>query len=335
MSVEANHVFSCIDGHTAGMPVRLVVEGAPRLSGKTQSERRQHFLKEFDWIRNALMLEPRGHDVMSGALLYPPSGPEFDMGLIFIETSGSLPMCGHGTIGSVTFALERGLVRPATEGVVRVETPAGLVSAEYERTGDKVRSVRLTNVPSFLLLRDLVLDFEPLGELRMDIAYGGNFYAIIETQANFVDASDFSVSDLRRMGWELQCLINETHDIVHPLDDSIRGVRHCMWTGVPTRPDSDGRGVVIAGRSLVDRSPCGTGTSARLAQRVARGLLDIGQPFVHESVIGSQFTGCAVQSVRAGDLDAIVPTVQGSAWITGLNTIFVNENEPFPEGFRV
>ncbi len=331
----ADHVFRCVDGHTAGMPVRLVTDGVPLLRGDTQSERRQHFLREYDWIRKSLMLEPRGHDVMSGALLYPPARDEFDMGLVFIETSGSLPMCGHGTIGSVTFALERGLVEPARPGVVRVETPAGLVVAEYENVGNKVRSVRLTNVPSFLLIEDLVVEFKPLGRLAMDIAYGGNFYAIVEPQQNYSDASEFSVSDLRRMGWELQCLINDTKDIVHPLDDSIRGVKHCMWTGRPTRPGSDGRSVVIAGESLVDRSPCGTGTSARIAQRVARGLLEVGQSFVHESVIGSQFTGCAVKEVRVGDLNAVVPTVEGSAWITGLNTIFVNDDDPYPEGFRV
>lgn len=331
----ADHVFHCVDGHTAGMPVRLVTDGAPLLKGNTQSERRQHFLREYDWIRNALMLEPRGHDVMSGALLYPPSSDDFDMGLIFIETSGALPMCGHGTIGSVTFALERGLVEPARLGTVRVETPAGLVRAEYERAGDRVCSVRLTNVPSFVLVEDLVVDFEPLGRLTMDIAYGGNFYPIIEPQPNYSDAADFSVADLSRMGWELQCLINDTNDILHPLDDSIRGVKHCMWTGRPTHLDSDGRSVVTAGQSLVDRSPCGTGTSARLAQRVARGKLRIDQPFVHESVIGSQFTGCAVGETRVGELDAIIPTVRGSAWITGLNTIFVNQNDPYPEGFRV
>lgn len=281
------------------------------------------------------MLEPRGHDVMSGALLYPTVRDEFDMGLVFIETSGSLPMCGHGTIGSVTFALERGLVEPARPGVVRVETPAGLVVAEYEKVGNKVCSVKLTNVPSFLLVEDFVVEFKPLGRLTVDIAYGGNFYPIVEPQQNYSDASDFSVSELRRMGWELQCLINDTNDIVHPLDESIRGVKHCMWTGRPSRPGSDGRSVVIAGESLVDRSPCGTGTSARIAQRVARGVLEVGQPFVHESVIGSQFTGCAVNEVRVGDLNAVVPTVEGSAWITGLNTIFVNDDDPYPEGFRV
>jgi len=317
------------------MPVRLVVEGAPKLDGNTQSERRQHFLREYDWIRKALMLEPRGHDVMSGALLYPPSGDDFDMGLVFIETSGSLPMCGHGTIGSVTFALEHGLIEPLRSGQIRVETPAGLVMAEYHRQGDKVVSVRLTNVPSFLLLKDLTIEFDPLGTLMVDIAYGGNFYPIIEPQQNYTDASDFSVADLCRMGWQLQCQINDSMNVVHPVDGSIRGIKHCMWTGKPAQAGSDGRSVVVAGKSLIDRSPCGTGTSARMAQRVARGRLDIGERYVHESVIGSQFIGCAAGAACVGGLDAIIPTVEGSAWITGLNTVFVNEGDPFPTGFRV
>lgn len=331
----ADYTFHCIDGHTAGMPVRLVVKGAPKLVGHNQSERRQHFLDEYDWIRKALMLEPRGHDVMSGALLYPPSSNDFDLGLVFIETSGALPMCGHGTIGSITFALERGLVEPARTGQVRVETPAGLVLAEYDQQGGKVLSVRLINVPSFLMHKDLLFEFEPLGPLTLDIAYGGNFYLIIEPQQHYTDASDYSVPDLCRMGWQLQCLINEAMEVVHPLDTNIRGVKHCMWTGQPVTPGSDGRSVVIAGKSLVDRSPCGTGTSARLAQRVARGWLEIGDRYVHESVIGSQFIGYAAGTTRVGELDAIIPTVEGSAWVTGLNTLFVNEGEPFPEGFRV
>lgn len=317
------------------MPVRLVIEGTPDLEGDTQSERRQHFLKEYDWIRKSLMLEPRGHDVMSGALLYPPSSDQYDLGLIYIETSGSLPMCGHGTIGAVTFALERDLVKPCDPGIVRVETPAGLVKVAYQRQGARVTSVRITNVPAFLMMRDVMLDYPPLGSLRVDIAYGGNFYPIIEAQDNFTDAADYSVSALLSMGWELQCLINDAMDVVHPLDSSIRGVKHCMWAGTPSQPGSHGRSVVVAGQSLIDRSPCGTGTSARIAQRVARGMLEMNEPFVHESIIGSQFLGQAVSATKVGPFDAVVPTVEGSAWITGINIIFVDDDAPFPEGFRV
>ena len=329
------HTFYCVDGHTEGMPVRLVVEGMPSLEGNTQSERRQHFLQEYDWIRKALMLEPRGHDVMSGALLYPPSNDDFDMGLIYIETSGALPMCGHGTIGSVTFALEQGYVKPSFPGKVRVETPAGLVVAEYKQEGNRITSVKLTNVPSFLMLQDLKVDIPLLGSLSLDVAYGGNFYPIIEAQSNFTDASDYPISELRHMGWEVQCRINEMIDIVHPQDSSIHGVRHCMWTGKPLHKGSNGRSVVVAGQSLIDRSPCGTGTSARIAQRVARGLLHLGEPFVHESVVGTQFIGCASKFTKIGEYDAVIPTIEGSAWITGLNTMFVDDDEPFPQGFMI
>lgn len=330
-----SHTFQCIDGHTEGMPVRLVIAGAPELKGNSQSERRQYFLHEYDWIRKALMLEPRGHDVMSGALLYPPSDDGFDMGLIFIETSSSLPMCGHGTIGSVTFAVEHGLVSPARPGMVRVETPAGLVVAAYEQKDGRVDSVELTNVPSFLMHRDVEIESPSLGRLRLDIAYGGNFYPIVEPQQNYPGAKAFTPSELRRMGWEIQRVLNETMDIVHPGDDSIRGVKHCMWTAQPLHEGSDGRSVVIAGETLIDRSPCGTGTSARVAQRVARDLLAIGDPYVHESVIGSRFTGRAISASRVGTYAAVVPTVRGSAWITGLNTIFVDTEAPFAEGFTV
>lgn len=329
------HTFKCIDGHTGGMPVRLVVEGAPNLEGHTQSERRQHFLKEYDWIRKSLMLEPRGHDVMSGALMYPPSGNEYDMGLIYIETSGSLPMCGHGTIGAVTFALERGYVQPDQPGTVRVETPAGLVVVEYKQQGSRVASARITNVPSFLMIQDLEIDYPPLGSLRVDIAYGGNFYPIIEAQDNFTDTADYPASELLKMGWEVQCLINDRIEVVHPVDSNIRGIKHCMWTGAPLQPGSHGRSVVVAGQSLIDRSPCGTGTSARIAQRFARGILGLNEPFIHESIIGSQFLGHAVASTKVGKFDAVIPTIEGSAWITALNTIYVDDDAPFPEGFRV
>lgn len=317
------------------MPVRLVVEGAPRLEGNSQSQRRQHFLMEYDWIRKALMLEPRGHDVMSGALLYPPSTGDFDMGLIYIETSGSLPMCGHGTIGSVTFALEHNLVEPRYPGQVRVETPAGPVLAHYAQNDGKVEAVTLTNVASFLLIKDMQVNFPPLGIITLDIAYGGNFYPIVEPQANFTDAGDYPVANLLHMGWQLQRQINDSIDVVHPLDETIRGVNHCMWTGKALHGGSSGRGVVVAGRSLVDRSPCGTGTSARIAQRVARKLLGIGEPFIHESVIGSCFTGRASQAARVGQYEAVIPTVRGSAWVTGLNTIYVDTDHPFAEGFVV
>ncbi|SDN66173.1 4-hydroxyproline epimerase [Pseudomonas jinjuensis] len=330
------HIFSCIEGHTEGMPVRMVVDGAPELHGSTMSERRQHFVAESDWVRRALMLEPRGHSHMSGTIFYPPTSPEADFSLLFIETSGCLPMCGHATIGSITFALEAGLVQPKTPGTVVVDVPAGQVSARYEMNGDKVASVRFTNVPSFLLHRDVSVDLPPLGTLTFDIAYGGNFYPIIEPQANYPGCEHFTAQQLLEWGRDIQQRVNREFDVVHPENPSIAGVKHCMWSGRPLAADSDGRSVVIAGDSLVDRSPCGTGTSARVAQRFARGLLPRDGVFRHESLIGSRFDGRVESLVSLGDATpAVRPSVEGRAYITGRAEYYVDDAQPYWNGFSL
>lgn len=331
----ANHTFFCIDGHTCGNPVRLVTGGGPPLEGKTQSERRQHFLAEFDWVRTSLMFEPRGHNVMSGAILYPPTSDDYDVAVLFIETSGCLPMCGHGAIGVVTFAIEHGLVTPATPGALRLETPAGLVNATYQQEGGKVTSVRIQNVPSFLYRRDHEFDCPELGPLKVDIAYGGNFYPIIEPQENFRDLADFAPSELLRLGRIVYETLNDSLEIVHPQDDTIRDARHCMWAGKPTLAHAHARNAVIYGKTGLDRSPCGTGTSARLAQRVARGLLQADEEFVHESIIGSTFIGRVDGTAKVGDYDAIIPSIEGQAHVTGLNTIFVDDRDPYAHGFQI
>ena len=192
----ARHSFHCIDGHTCGNPVRLVTGGGPLLQGSTMMERRAHFLAEYDWIRTGLMFEPRGHDMMSGSILYPPTREDCDVAILFIETSGCLPMCGHGTIGTVTMAIEHGLIRPKTPGVLRLDTPAGLVTAEYRQEGEYVEEVRITNVPAFLHSEGLEVDCPDLGRLRLDVAYGGNFYAIVEPQENYRDMTDHSAGQL-------------------------------------------------------------------------------------------------------------------------------------------
>jgi len=208
--------FFCIDAHTGGNPVRLVAGGGPVLEGKTMSEKRQHFLKEYDWIRKGLMFEPRGHDMMSGSILYPPHDPQNDVAVLFIETSGCLPMCGHGTIGTITIALEEGLIQPKTPGRVRMEAPAGLVLIEYRQEGKKVRSVRLTNVPAYLAAENIAVDCPDLGELRVDVSYGGNFYAIVDPQKNFKGLEDYSAGEL--IGWSrvMRRRINETHSLFIP-----------------------------------------------------------------------------------------------------------------------
>ena len=325
--------FQCIDAHTCGNPVRVVTSNSPDLSGASMSERRQHFLTEYDWIRTGLMFEPRGHDAMSGSILYPPITPGHDLAVLFIEVSGCLPMCGHGTIGTVTVALEEGLVEPANPGTLKLDTPAGTVIAAYDEQNGFVESVTLTNVPSFLHSTDIAVDIPGLGSLNLDVSYGGNFYAIIEPQDNYPGLDDFSVDQIRRYSPLVRRALNDAHEFVHPVDATIRDVSHVMWTDQPRHADADLRNAVFYGDRGIDRSPCGTGTSARVAQLVARGDLALGQPFVHESIIGSLFTGCAVESTTLGEYDAIVPTISGWARITGHNHIFIGERDPYAHGF--
>jgi 4-hydroxyproline epimerase len=332
----ARSTFFCIDGHTCGNPVRLVAGGGPQLSGATMMERRAQFIAEHDWVRTGLMFEPRGHDMMSGAILYPPTREDCDIGVLYIETTGCLPMCGHGTIGTVTFALEQGLVRPEAPGTLRLDTPAGLVIAEYRQDGDKVREVRITNVPSFLHAEGLEVDCPDLGPLKVDVAYGGNFYAIIEPQANFTDMADYPADRLIAWARELRERLNDAYSFVHPENPAIDRLTHIQWTGKARHPDAHARNAVFYGDKAIDRSPCGTGTSARMAQLHAQGRLATGSDFVHESIIGSLFHGRIERETTVGDKPAIVPSISGWARMTGLNTIFIDpEDDPFATGFSV
>lgn len=299
------------------------------------SERRQHFLQEYDWIRQGLMFEPRGHDMMSGSILYPSTRADCDIGVLFIETSGCLPMCGHGSIGTVTVAIEHGLVDPETPGLLRLDTPAGKVEARYERDGEYVDSVRIVNVPSYLEATDLTVECPTLGPLTVDVAYGGNFYAIVEPQANYGGLEDLTVNELLKWSPVLRQRLNEKHEFVHPEDETIRGVSHIEWAGAPTQEEADGRNAVFYGNRALDRSPCGTGTSARLAQKAVRGALSVGDTYVHESIIGSLFRGRVERRTQVGDKEAVVPSIEGWAQVTGLNTIFIDDRDPFAYGFQV
>jgi 4-hydroxyproline epimerase len=329
------NTFFCIDGHTCGNPVRLVAAGGPILQGASMSERRQDFLARYDWIRTGLMFEPRGHDMMSGAILYPPTRSDCDIGVLYIETSGCLPMCGHGTIGTVTFAVERGLVQPREPGLLRLETPAGPVEARYAMKGGYVDSVRITNVGSYLAAAGVAADCPGLGPVTVDIAYGGNFYAIVEPQANYGDLSDLTPGDILRLSPLLRRALNETVEVVHPDNPTIRGVSHILWTGKATRAEADARNAVFYGDKAIDRSPCGTGTSARMAQLHAKGRLKIGDSFVHESIIGSLFTGRVEAETKVGNHAGIVPSIEGWARMTGLNTITIDARDPYAHGFQV
>ncbi|WP_435134643.1 4-hydroxyproline epimerase [Formosa sp. A9] len=334
----ARNTFFCVDAHTCGNPVRVVAGGGPLLVGDTMSEKRQHFLKEFDWIRKGLMFEPRGHDMMSGSILFPPHQPENDVAILFIETSGCLPMCGHGTIGTITIAIEEGLITPKVPGKIRMEAPAGLVLIDYQQTGKKVDWVRLTNVKSYLAAEGLTVDCPELGELIFDVAYGGNYYAIVDPQKNFSGVHDFSASKLIQYSQEVRQRINHKYPnwFIHPENDTIRDVSHMLWTGNPIDQSSSGRNAVFYGDKAIDRSPCGTGTSARMAQLHAKGLLKPGDEFVHESFIGSKFIGRIVEETILNGKQAIVPSIQGWAKIYGYNTIIIDdEDDPYAHGFQV
>ena len=330
------HTFFCIDGHTCGNPVRVVGGGSiPALTGATMLERRQHFLAEYDWIRTGLMFEPRGHDIMSGSILYPPTRPDCDIGILFIETSGCLPMCGHGAIGTVTIAVEHGLAQPREPGVLRLDTPAGMVEARFLQSGPYVENVRITNVPSYLHGRDYEIDVEGLGALRVDVAYGGNFYAIVEPQPRFSDVADVQPSDLLRWSPRLRTAFNTRHSIAHPQYSAIDRLTHVLWTGKALTRRGSARNAVFYGDKGIDRSPCGTGTSARMAQLAATGRLREGEDFVHESIIGSTFVGRIEGRTKIGNRDAIIPSIEGWARVTGFNTIIIDDRDPFAFGFQL
>lgn len=334
----SKHSFVCIDAHTCGNPVRVIKSGAPELLGATMNEKRLHFIKEFDWIRKGLMFEPRGHDMMSGAILYPPHHPENDVAILFIETSGCLPMCGHGTIGSMTIAIEEGLVTPKVPGKIRMEAPAGLVKIDYSQKNNKVEWVQLTNVKSYLAAENLSIECPELGTLIFDVAYGGNFYAIIDPQKNFPGVHQYTASKIIQYSQVVRdrIQIKYPNEFIHPENESIRNVTHLLWTGEPMHSTSDGRNAVFYGDKAIDRSPCGTGTSARLAQLHAKGKLKVGEEFIHESFIGSTFVGKVEQATSIGNLQAIVPSIKGWAKIYGHNTISIDtDNDPYAYGFSV
>lgn len=327
--------FRCIDAHTCGNPVRVVAQGGPELVGNSMSEKRQDFLQKHDWIRKGLMFEPRGHDMMSGSILYAPSDPQNDVGVLYIETSGCLPMCGHGTIGSVTVMVEEALVTPKIPGQLRLETPAGLVRVSYQMQGKRVSSVKLMNVASYLDQENLTIECPDLGTLTLDVAYGGNFYAIVDPQENFPGLENFTADQLISWSRTIRQRMNEKYSFQHPENPTIQGLSHVMWTGATLSSEATARNAVFYGDKAIDRSPCGTGTSARMAQWHAKGKLKQGDRFVHESIIGSQFIGTIEEETTLAGRPAIVPGIEGWARITGYNTIIIDEDDPYAFGFQV
>ena len=336
--------FFCIDAHTCGNPVRLVTSGHPKLKGETMSEKRMDFMEKYDWIRQGLMFEPRGHDMMSGSFLYPPCSKNADASILFIETSGCLPMCGHGTIGTVTAAIENGLLIPKNNPVngqnsLTIDVPAGQISVEYKQQLEKVTAVKIYNVASYLAHRDVVLDIPDLGQLKVDVSYGGNFYVIVEPQANFPGIDKWDAGQITHWSLIVREVASKTLTCIHPEDPSVHGISHVLWTGKPQTHGSDSANAVFYGDKAIDRSPCGTGTSARMAQLFAKGLLKLGDTFIHESYIGSQFIGKIehVIELKAEDkkITAIKPSIEGWAKVFGKNCITINDDDPYAFGFSV
>jgi 4-hydroxyproline epimerase len=305
------------------------------LPNLSMADRREAFARDHDWARRALMFEPRGHDVMSGVILYPSIREDCDVGFLFIEVSGYLPMCGHGTIGTVTAVLEEGLVVPRSEGRLAIDTPAGRVDVEYLKNGAYVERVRIHNVPSYLHAQEVPIDVPGLGTLTVDLAYGGNYYCIVEPQPNWRGLDGMSAAEIIALSSCVRKAAQDKLAPVHPQDPRIRGVSHVMWCDKARDPRASARNAVFYGEKAIDRSPCGTGSSARMAQLAAKGKLHVGDEFVHESVIGTLFD-CRIESAtRVANFEAICPSVAGWARVIGHNTIFVDERDPLAHGFQL
>ncbi|WP_371097591.1 proline racemase family protein [Streptomyces sanglieri] len=331
--MQTRHIFHAVDSHTEGMPTRVITGGIGTIPGATMAERRIHFQQHRDAVRTLLMYEPRGHASMSGAILQPPTRPDADYGVLFIEVSGYLPMCGHGTIGVATVLVETGMVE-VTEPVttVRLDTPAGLVSVDVQVKDGAATGVTLTNVPAFSVALDRTVDVPGYGTLRYDLAYGGNFYAMVHLSDLGLPFDRARKDDILAAGLALMDAVNATERPAHPEDPDIHGLKHVQFVA----PGSDARHsrhAMAIHPGWFDRSPCGTGTSARMAQLHARGELPLDTDFVNESFIGTSFTGRLVRETIVGGLPAVVPTVTGRAWITGTAQFFLNPSDPFPEGF--
>lgn len=331
--MKAQRVFTTIDTHTGGNPTRTLISGLPKLVGETMSEKMLHMKKEYDWIRKLLMNEPRGHDVMSGALLTDPCHPEADIGVIYIETGGYLPMCGHDTIGVCTALVESGLI-PLQEPVtsLKLDTPAGLVEVDISVEKGKAKEVSFCNIPAFLLKR-VSVDVEGIGLIDADIAYGGNFYAIIDAKSVGLELIPENASNIIEKAIKIRNAINEKTEIVHPQYPFIQGLTHVEFFTEPTHQEADVKNTVIVPPGGIDRSPCGTGTSAKLAVLYANQQISIGEEFVHESIVGSLFKGCVLKTTEVKGIEAVITQITGSAWLMGMHRFFYHEEDPLKEGF--
>jgi len=333
--------YRTLDAHAAGEPLRLILDGYPAPKGRTMLEKRAWVKKHADGIRRALMLEPRGHADMYGAVLTEPVTPGADAGVLFMHNEGYSTMCGHGIVAVTTMAIERGLIHPKEPNRIVYDSPAGPVHARAyvsQREGEggrlRVDRVAFDNVPSFVFAPGLPVR---LGnrEVRVDVAFGGAFYAIVDAEAAGLPITPARLPELRRVGMEIKHAVEAAATVVHPLDTGLNGIYGTIFTGPPERSDADLKNVTIFADAEVDRSPCGTGTCAVMAVIDAMGLMPPGRPFGHESLIGTLFNGRVTGRTRVGDFGAILPELEGSAWITGEHVFLVDDEDPLKGGFRL
>ncbi|WHX26290.1 proline racemase family protein [Virgibacillus halodenitrificans] len=331
--MEFQRLFTTIDTHTGGNPTRTVLSGLPELKGETMSDKMLYMKEHYDWIRNFLMNEPRGHDVMSGALMVNPCHPEADFGVIYIETGGYLPMCGHDTIGFCTALIEAGMVEvnePYT--LINLDTPAGLVRTKVKVEAGKAKEVTFANVPSFLL-KSIEVEVAGIGNVECDIAYGGNFYGIIDARKLGIDLTTKNASVIVDKAITIRNAINEKEEIIHPEYPFIKGLTHIEFYTDPVHKDADLKNTVVVPPGGIDRSPCGTGTSAKLATLFSRAEIDVDELFVYESIVGTLFKARILEVTDLKGYQAVLPEVTGSAWVMGMHRFFYNEDDPLKEGF--
>ena len=332
--MKVARVFSSIDTHTGGQPTRTITGGIPYIPGDTIIAKMKYLKEKMDWIRTSLMFEPRGHSIMSGVILTEPTRPEADMGAIFIETTGYLPMCGHDTIGACTAMVETGMVA-VTEPETRIvlDTPAGLTRVRVAVENGRAKSVTFRNIPSFVMARDAAVEVPGIGPVAVDVAYGGNVYTILPAEVAGITIGPGAAGRIIEWGRIIRKAVNEQVDIRHPQFDFINECTHVEFYGPPTTPGAHVKNAAFFAETGIDRSPCGTGTSAKLAVLHAKGELAVGEEFVHESLIGSIFKARIVELTSVGPHSAVVPEVTGSAHIMGLNQLFIDPDDPHKDGF--
>lgn len=334
--MKIRRTFQTIDTHTGGEPTRTVVGGVPIIPGNTMQEKYVYMQNNNDWMRKVLSLEPRGNDVMSGAFLTPPCSPEADIGVLYFETGGWLPMCGHDTIGVATALVETGMVE-VTEPITNIvlDTPSGIVRVSVEVEDGYAKKVTFVNAPAFVVGRDYIVNLPEFGDVKFDVAYGGNMYALLSAESMGLEIIPEKSKEIIAKGVLLRDCINEQLTIKHPFLSFIDKVTHVEFYAPSNTPGVSARNAVLVTGAAIDRSPCGTGTSAKMALLYANGELAIGEPFIHESIIGSLFHCRILEETTIEGIPSIIPEIAGQAYITGMSTFMIDPNDPYPEGFEL